>query len=122
MNIGKLENNMSEKLLFKGWWGVKLMKVFIFQKSFESSRKISPKTVNFNFIPLQIPEYNQVKDNQSTILRRAETGSVVNKCPVIPLEHVESTPPMQYWTHTEANVIVSMLKYLDEFEHFPIRE
>ncbi|KAF7637383.1 hypothetical protein Mgra_00003128 [Meloidogyne graminicola] len=75
-------------------------------KSFEESRNVSKQMSDFNYI-LQIPEYTQMKDNQTVVLRRAETGFIVNKCPIIPLEHVESTPPMQYWTHTETNVIVS---------------
>uniref|UniRef100_A0A6V7VSD2 [histone H3]-lysine(27) N-trimethyltransferase n=1 Tax=Meloidogyne enterolobii TaxID=390850 RepID=A0A6V7VSD2_MELEN len=101
------EDDLSSNIMDE-YWKVRKQyerKIAVQGLAFESSRKISPQMANFNFVPLQIPEYNQVKDNQSTILRRAETGSVVNKCPVIPLEHVESTPPMQYWTHTEANVI-----------------
>lgn len=47
-------------------------------------------------------------DVDVTMVRNVTTGTVL-RCPTIPLEAIQSTPPMQYWTLTEANVIVSSL-------------
>jgi len=100
----------------QGLWHPNLPKLPI-QKAFERSRKMmvqQQQAPAFTAaIPLHIPECPVASEKQLVAtLRRADNGCnnvdiVVNTCPIIPVEHVESTPPMQYWTHTEANVIVS---------------
>jgi len=56
---------------------------------------------------LQIPVSPKVNEKQAAVLRKADTNAVVMKCPILSVDHVEGTPTMQYWTHTEVNIIVS---------------
>uniref|UniRef100_A0A183BJI1 SMI1_KNR4 domain-containing protein n=1 Tax=Globodera pallida TaxID=36090 RepID=A0A183BJI1_GLOPA len=55
--------------------------------------------------PLVLRELKPIKDRPMAALKRADAnGTVSSKCPIIPLEHLEATPSMQYWTHTEVNI------------------
>ncbi|KAI3414063.1 Histone-lysine N-methyltransferase ezh2 [Globodera pallida] len=55
--------------------------------------------------PLVLRELKPIKDRPMAVLKRADAnGTVSSKCPIIPLEHLEATPSMQYWTHTEVNI------------------
>uniref|UniRef100_A0A183BJI0 [histone H3]-lysine(27) N-trimethyltransferase n=1 Tax=Globodera pallida TaxID=36090 RepID=A0A183BJI0_GLOPA len=61
--------------------------------------------VNINITPLVLRELKPIKDRPMAALKRADAnGTVSSKCPIIPLEHLEATPSMQYWTHTEVNI------------------
>lgn len=93
-------------------------------KAFENSRKIAAtisikqaSSSHFKINSLNIPTYIMHNEKFPTaILRRVDTNLIVNKAPLIPIGHIESTPRMQYWTHTEANIIAR-----DEFtlSHIP---
>ncbi|KAI1701272.1 SET domain-containing protein [Ditylenchus destructor] len=53
--------------------------------------------------PVPFELHENVARNQQLAFLRNENNAVVQRCSVIPLEHIESTPAMQYWTLTEAN-------------------
>lgn len=83
---------------------------FLSQNAFKRSREAAiaanARHAGFEVAPLVLRELAPIRDRPMAAFRRADTNSVVNKCPVIPLEHLESTPAMQYWTHTEVNINV----------------
>ncbi|KAI1711611.1 SET domain-containing protein [Ditylenchus destructor] len=55
--------------------------------------------------PVAFELHENVARNQQLAFLRNENNAVVQRCSVIPLEHIESTPAMQYWTLTEVNII-----------------
>uniref|UniRef100_A0A915D781 [histone H3]-lysine(27) N-trimethyltransferase n=1 Tax=Ditylenchus dipsaci TaxID=166011 RepID=A0A915D781_9BILA len=85
--------------------------------AFEKSRcKPTRHTLHTGKAPPPFDLFESVGRNQQLAFLRNENNSVAQKCSVIPLENIEATPPMQYWTLTEVNVIAE-----DEFtlSHIP---
>ncbi|KAL3094437.1 hypothetical protein niasHT_025913 [Heterodera trifolii] len=75
-----------------------------FKKARDEARKKPTPIQPFEVAPLILRELKPIKGRPMAALKRADNGVVISKCPIIPLQHLEATPPMQFWTHTEVNI------------------